>query len=409
MTRSIACSLALALLVAGTARAQDMPDPSQIHGKALSASELPDGTVTVRVVREAIGNNLAGQQVRVTSDGRSFTATTDELGRAEFKTLPRGAEARAEATVEGESLVSEPFMVPATGGLRVILVSGIARAAERRTREQAEALAAPPIRGVVWFGGETRIIAELQSDTLTFFYHLEIVNSARTRVDIGGPIVFDLPKGAAGAATASNAPKSATLNGTRLTVVGPFNPGSTTIDLSFQLPHSHPSMTVTQTWPVELKEWLVAMEKVANVSISSPQFVGGPEDRSTETAIYMVGTGHPIQAGSALSMQFGNLPVQGQISTRVALGLAILLIAAGVWLSVRRRPEDETSRDALAARRETLLTRLAALENSHRTGAIGDDRYRAKRERLLSDLEEVYGELDEVAGPPRGGGEDVAA
>ena len=48
--------------------AQDMPDPSLIHGRAIPASELGDGTVTVRVVREAIGNNVAGQQVQ--RDGR---------------------------------------------------------------------------------------------------------------------------------------------------------------------------------------------------------------------------------------------------------------------------------------------------------------------------------------------------
>ena len=47
-----------------SAWAQDMPDPSLIHGRAIPAQELPDGTVTVRVVREAIGNNVPGQQVQ---------------------------------------------------------------------------------------------------------------------------------------------------------------------------------------------------------------------------------------------------------------------------------------------------------------------------------------------------------
>ena len=56
----------------------------------------------MRVVREAIGNNIAGQQVRLTVSGRTRTATTDEQGRAEFTNLPRGEEARAEATVDGE-------------------------------------------------------------------------------------------------------------------------------------------------------------------------------------------------------------------------------------------------------------------------------------------------------------------
>ena len=45
-------------LGAGLCVAQiNMPDPALIHGRAIPAPELPNGTVTVRVVREAIGKN----------------------------------------------------------------------------------------------------------------------------------------------------------------------------------------------------------------------------------------------------------------------------------------------------------------------------------------------------------------
>ncbi|MBF8301068.1 MAG: hypothetical protein HW394_1438, partial [Acidobacteria bacterium] len=72
----------------------NMPDPSLIHGKAIPAPELPNGTVTVRVVREAIGNNMAGQDVRVTAGGAVRTARTDDQGRATFTDLPAGSDAR---------------------------------------------------------------------------------------------------------------------------------------------------------------------------------------------------------------------------------------------------------------------------------------------------------------------------
>src|SRR5262245_45351737 len=91
-----------ALSISSAAIAQDMPDPSLIHGRAIPAPELPNGTVTVRVTREAIGNWVSGQQVRVTVGGTTRTATTDEQGRAEFTGLPSG-EAKAEATVDGET------------------------------------------------------------------------------------------------------------------------------------------------------------------------------------------------------------------------------------------------------------------------------------------------------------------
>ena len=180
-----------------TAQVQ-MPDPSQIHGRAIPAPELANGTVTVRVVRESIGNNVARQKVRVSVGGATRKATTDDLGRAEFAGLPVGREGRAEATVAGEHLVSEPFTVPDSGGLRVILVAGMAAAAERRKQEAATAAAAPATKGVVVFGGNSRVLMQFSDDTLQVFYVLEILNTARARVDIGGPIIVDLPPGTSG-------------------------------------------------------------------------------------------------------------------------------------------------------------------------------------------------------------------
>ena len=398
----------LLTLTAG-AHAQDMPAPSEIHGRAIPAGELPDGTVTVRVVREAIGNNIPGQTVRVTAQGRTFSATTDDLGRAEFKDLPRGADARAETTVDGEPLVSQPFAVPAKGGLRVILVSGIAAAAARKQEEEKQALAAPAVRGAVVLGGETRIIAEFQSDSLVFFYLLDIVNTARTRVDIGGPLILDLPTGAAGAATLAGAPKSATISGARLTVAGPFDPGTTKVEIRFQLPHHRPDITVTQTWPVGVQQWLVGVEKVGGLTVSSPQFRGTEERAAGNGSVFLVGTGPELAAGSSLTLQFANLPTESRVASRTALGFAAGLLALGAWLSFRRSPDDEQARAALLKRRDGLLSKLADLETARRSGGIADERYLSRRQRLISDLEHVYAEIDDAGSHPRGGGEGVAA
>src|SRR5207302_9025666 len=84
------------------ARAQiNMPDPSMIAGKALPAPELPDGTVSVHVVRESLGNNVSGQQVTVKAAGASKDGKTDESGRAQIAGLPANAQGTAETTVAG--------------------------------------------------------------------------------------------------------------------------------------------------------------------------------------------------------------------------------------------------------------------------------------------------------------------
>lgn len=206
-----------------------MPDPALIHGRAIPAAELPIGTITVRVVREAMGNNVAGQDVRLTVGGSPRSAKTDDQGRAEFTNLTPGADVRAEANVNGEPLVSETFKVPASGGLRVILVAGLKDAAARKEKEAAEAAAAPAVPGVVVLGPNSRTVLQFNDDALQVFYVLDIVNNARTRVDIGGPLIIDLPRGAGGAAILEGSSPAATVSGDRVTVTGPFAPGNTSI------------------------------------------------------------------------------------------------------------------------------------------------------------------------------------
>jgi hypothetical protein len=110
-------TLLLLLVFAAPAAAQiAMPDPSVINGKALPAGDLQTGTITVRVVRESVGNNIVGQQVTMIVNGETKRAVTDEQGRAEFRGLPAGANGHAEATVNGETLQSDPFVVPSSGG-----------------------------------------------------------------------------------------------------------------------------------------------------------------------------------------------------------------------------------------------------------------------------------------------------
>lgn len=407
MTRAHAILAGLVLLLsAAVAPAQNMPDPSLIHGKALPATELPSGTVTVRVVRESIGNDLPGQTVTLTIGGAARTAKTDDQGRAEFTDLPRGAEGRAETAVDGETLVSDPFTVPAAGGLRVILVSGIAQAAERRKQAEAQALAAPPVKGTVVIGGETRIIGEFQGDDLQMFYQLDIVNSARTRVDIGGPLLLDLPAGAGGAAI-TEGPKSASLDGRHLTVQGPFDPGTTSVSLRFVLRYSGHAHTFVQTWPVSVQQWVVGFERVNNASVSSKQFQR-TEERPTESGLYIVGTGAPMPAGSSLTMEMTGLPAQSKVAATWALAIALGILGIGAFLAFSaRRPTD--ARPALEAKRHSLLTSLEELERSRGNGTIGADRYASRRERLMKELEHVYGELDATGAPPSGGGTGVAA
>jgi hypothetical protein len=396
------------VLGSGTALAQiNMPDPSLIHGRALPAPELAAGTVTVRVVREAIGNNIVGQDVRLAVMGSTRTAQTDAEGRAEFPGLPSGAQVRAETTVDGEQLVSEPITVPGSGGIRVILVAGIKEAAARAEQQAAAEAAAPPVKGTVALGPNSRVAIEFRDDTLQLFYILDIINSARARVDIGGPLIIDLPSGAAGATVLQGSSPAATVSGDRLTVTGPFAAGATSVQVAFQLPHSGPDLEVQQTWPVPLEQLTVAAQRVGAMSIASPQFSTVGEIKTDDGTPFLLASGPALPAGSTLTMQLSNIPAHSRTPRQVALVLALGILGIGAWLAFTARPGG-APRTRLVGRRDELLAELAAIERRLRRGE-SSARDVARRPGLLAELEDIYGELDQAQPGPRGGGEDVAA
>jgi hypothetical protein len=374
----------------------NMPDPSLIHGRAIPAPELATGTVTVRVVRENIGNNVSGQRVELTVGGQARAATTDADGRAEFTGRTAFAAAAAKATVDGEEMTSQPFEVPASGGLRVILVAGLKAVADRRAKEEAESLAAPPVKGSVVIGQNSRVVMQFENDALQVFYILEILNSARARVDIGGPLILDLPAGAGGAAMLDGSSPAATVSGDRVTVVGPFAPGATQVQVGFRLTLGRSTIAIEQTWPAALQQVTVGVEKLTGLSMTSPQFADTREVTSENGTPFLIANGPALPAGGTLTIQLANIPSHSAVPRYTALALAGLILAAGAWLSLSSGAKRPDTRRALEQRRDTLLGELAALEQRHRKGGAPDPRYAARRERIVSELERIYGELDEA-------------
>lgn len=407
--RHWALGIAASMVLSSTAAAQDMPDPSLINGRAIPASDLPNGTVTVRVVREAIGNNAPGQQVRVTVGRNVRNATTDAQGRAEFKDLPGGADAIAEVTVDGETLRSQPFAVPTAGGLRVILVAGIAKATERKKQEEAAAAASPPVKGTVVLGPNSRVLMEFRDDALDVFYVLEIINSARARVDIGGPLTIELPTEAQGASVLEGSSPSATVANGRLAITGPFASGTTSAQVGFRMPYRSSELTITQSWPAALQRVVVGVEKLPGLRVSSPQFETTNDVPTGDGSVYILGNGPALPAGGTTSVTLTGLPFHSTTPRYIALAVAAGIALLGVWLSMTGRTGRAEARELLVARRNTLLGQLAQLESKHRANTVDPGSYATRRQRIVNELERIYGELDEAGAGPEGGGEGVAA
>src|SRR4029077_9865887 len=156
------CALCLICGLSAVAVAQfQMPDPKQMAGIPRPVTDLPNGTVSVRLIRGQLSNNIKDFPVELHVGSEVRTTKTDDAGRAEFGNLPGGATIKAVAVVDGERLESEEFPAPAQGGIRLMLV-----ATDTSKGAAAEADAAA-VAGQVVIGGQTRIIIEPNDETVS--------------------------------------------------------------------------------------------------------------------------------------------------------------------------------------------------------------------------------------------------
>jgi hypothetical protein len=305
-----------------------MPDPRQVSGVPLPAADLPSGSVSVRVIRGSFANNISGADVTFTVDGKARVVKTDASGRAQVAGLPRGAHVKASVTVAGERLESQEITI-ADSGIRFVLAAADPDAAVRDA-EDARLAAGPPVRGTVVLGEDSRVVAEFSLDRLNVYYLMTVVNTARTPVDIGGPLIFDLPPEARGATMMENASKQATANGARVTVVGPFAPGSTKVDVEFELPYDGPVAHLEQRMPATLEALQVLVLKTDGLDIASPQLT---QKRATvdQGQPLIVAAGPSIPAGQTFTLDILGLPYHARWPRFLALSLAAVIAGIGIW------------------------------------------------------------------------------
>ena len=391
MTRAMLALAATLALTPGLAAAQmpaGMPDAKQMSGMPLPVPDLAPGTVTVRIVRGAMTNPIANQEVELSGGTSPMKVKTNDAGRAEFSGLAPGTRVKASATVNGERLESQEFTVPSTGGTRLALV-----ATDPDAQKMAQAPAQP---GSVVFGPQSRFVFELGDEVLNVFMLLDVVNSAKTPVQPPQPLVVALPAESEGAGVMEGSAPNAVLQGKQLTINGPFAPGSTLVQAGFALPIGGSSVTWEQRLPAALDQLSVMAQKVGEMQLQSAQ-VAEHRDMPVQGEMFIVAKGPGIAAGQPLRLTFTGLPHHATWPRNLALVLAVGILGAGVWASTRSaKPaaEEQARRKRLDTRRERLFGELTALERQHRERTIDADRYAARRKELVAALERVYAELD---------------
>jgi hypothetical protein len=374
-----------------TVRAQ-MFDPRQMSGIPRPDSAQPAHSVSVRLIRGQISNNLTNHPVELLVDGRSQTANTDNEGRAQFYNLPSGASLKAVATVDGERLESEVFPAPGPGqpGIRVILVA-------TDKAGEGERPATPAVTGELRIGGNSRIIVEPDDEIVRVFYLIDIVNPGSGPVNPPSLFMFDTP-GEAGQSTTvmEGSTPQASATGTRIRVQGPFPPGETFVQVGYVLPATTGSVEVEQAFPAALDRLAVMVKDTGGTRLASP-LIDRQQTMPAGSDNYIVGVGdRSVPAGQLISLQISGLPHHSRTPRWIALGMAGAIVLVGVALAWRPAdPETRASaRKQLLAKREKLFQDLVRLETDLRRGKGDPARQRDRREAILSELENVYGELE---------------
>ncbi|MCC7007362.1 MAG: hypothetical protein IT184_00950 [Acidobacteria bacterium] len=328
MRAAIAAVACVVVALAAAHLHAQMPDLRQMSGVPLPASDLPAGTVSVRVIRGNFANNLAGVPVEFLVDGKTTTLNTDAQGRAQFSGLKPGSRVKASATVDGERLESQEVTIEQTG-FRFVLAALDPDAAARAADEQRQA-AGPATGGAVVLGPGSRVIAEFSNDQLLIFYVLSILNTARTPVDIGGPLIVEMPTGARGTSLIEDSSPQASANGPRVIVTGPFKPGTTQVNVRFELPYSGPTAVLEQRWPAPLQQLQFFALKTGQMGATSPQF-SSTQSATEQGQPLIIATGPAIAAGTPLRIEITGLPHHARWPRIVALVAAGAIACLGLW------------------------------------------------------------------------------
>jgi hypothetical protein len=391
----VLCSFLCVLAADRPASAQfQMPDAKEMSGIPRPVEDLPNGAVSIRLIRGSLANNIVGHEVKLLAGGKELSVKTDDTGRAEFKDVPPGTTVKAVADVDGEHLESREFPAPTRGGIRLMLVA--------TDTSKPAATVNPPVSGTVTIGSQSRIVMQPNDENVEIYYLLDIANTNTNPVNPKVPFTFAVPKGAVGTQIMQGSSPLAKVKGTTVSVEGPIPSGHTFVQVAYLLSGEDGAVDVTQTFPADLEALSVVAKKVGDTQLSSPQF---KEQRPmpADGEVYIAAQGGALPAGQPLELTLSGFPHNSSTPRLIALTLALAIALVGVWAATRPSndaAETAAERKRLVARREKLFADLVRLEHDLRNGRIDDRRYRARREELVAALEQIYSALDSHdAGP----------
>jgi hypothetical protein len=113
------------------------------------------------------------------------------------------------------------------------------------------------------------------------------------------------------------------------------------VNFSFELPYSGPTAHMEQRMPAPLQSLVFAAFKIGDMDVQSAQ-LGRKQSVVRNGVPLIIGNGSAIAAGQSFVLDITGLPHRARWPRFLALGLASVIVCAGVWAAAfppnTRRP-----------------------------------------------------------------------
>ncbi len=357
---------------------------------AMPDASLPNGTI-IATIKDEVDKPIPKAAFKLISNRMSVSegekrdtvdAVTDDKGEFRFDNVKVGSNwsytISVIATDPTDSAafaryVSEPFMLPLSGGFRVTVH-------RFPVSSKIDKLLAA-VEGV-------DTVIEVRDDQIEVSQMFEIVNAGTTTWSLGAGLNLELPKGfKAVRAAETNDDHTAVGTDTGVRWAGSFGPGRSQLTYDYKVTYEgEPSVDLE----IQLPPRVLASRVRIAVRKGMELAVDGFPPTSVETLgsgmklLSTVKQGSPQDELKTLRIHIKGLPTQGNdrwLVTSAALAAAAL----GIWFS-RREPAAVDRAATAAARkrlRKHLLAELVELERGHTAGQIGPKAYARERTKML--------------------------
>src|SRR5262249_25908076 len=170
------------------------------------------------------------------------------------------------------------------------------------------------------------------------------------------------------------------------------------LQFAYSIPMGSDTIAIEQTLPAALPQLSVIVQKTGAMQLASAQ-IAQRREMPADGHTYIIGQGGALKAGDTVSLTLSGLPSRPSWPRTLAVTFAVVVRAGGAGAAAGRTRAGTTPlRRNLQGQREKLFAELASLEAQRRKGALDPETYAARRESLVTALEDLYRGLDrEVA------------